>query len=110
MTCVLTQPSEVQRIRTLGGLETKNLQENWFFDLDAGRDVCYYICVSKNKLENDGDLHQTIITQLKNKPRNAFKNVTYAVYESPFETDFGFCVAHINAIQQQKTLDKLEQE
>jgi len=95
----LTQPSEVQRIRTIGSLEPTNLQEKWFFDLDASRDVCYYICVSKNKLENDGNLHQTIITQLKKKPRNAFKNVTYAIYESPFETDFGFCVAHTNAIQ-----------
>jgi len=104
----LTHPSEVQRIRALGRIDPKNLKENWFFDLDASRDVCYYICISKNRLENDGDLHQTIIGQLKKKPRNAFKNVTYAIYESPFETDFGFCVAHTNAIQ--KTLDKLEQE
>ena len=60
-------------------------------------------------MENVGYLHKKIIGFLKNKPRNAFKNVSYAIYESPFETDFGFCVAHTNVIQQ-KTLDKLEQE
>ena len=105
----LTMPSEIQRIRSIGRINPRTLEENWYFDLDNSRDVCYYICVSSDKLENDGDLHSTIIKHLKNKPRNAFKNVTYAIYESPFESDFGFCVAHTNVIQQ-KTLDKLEQE
>ncbi len=105
----LTMPSEIQRIRSIGRIDPRSLEENWYFELDNSRDVCYYICVSGEKLENDGELHGTIIKNLKNKPRNAFKNVTYAIYESPFESDFGFCVAHTNVIQQ-KTLDKLEQE
>jgi len=99
----------IQRIRSLGRIDPQTLQENWYFDLDSSRDVCYYICISTEKLEKDGDLHKNIIGHLKNKPRNAFKNVSYAIYESPFETDFGFCVAHTNVIQQ-KTLDKLAQE
>jgi len=105
----LTKSPGIQRIRSLGRIDPLNLQESWYFDLDNSRDVCYYICISTEKLEKDGDLHKKIIGFLKNKPRNAFKNVSYAIYESPFETDFGFCVAHTNVIQQ-KTLDKLEQE
>lgn len=105
----LSPPPEVQRLRALGRVDPYSLEENWYFDLDNSRDVCYYICISTEKLEKDGDLHKKIIKNLKNKPRNAFKNVSYAVYESPFESDFGFCVAHTNVIQQ-KTLDKLEQE
>ncbi len=105
----LSPPSEVQRIRSLGRIDPYNLEESWYFDLDNSRDVCYYICISTERLEKDGDLHKKIIKNLKDKPRNAFKNVSYAIYESPFETDFGFCVAHTNVIQN-KTLDKLEQE
>tara|TARA_B100000131_G_scaffold297701_1_gene316696 strand:- start:822 stop:1685 length:864 start_codon:yes stop_codon:yes gene_type:complete len=105
----LTKSPGIQRIRSLGRIDPHNLQESWFFNLDNSRDVCYYICISTEKLEKDGNLHKNIIGHLKNKPRNAFKNVSYAIYESPFETDFGFCVAHTNVIQQ-KTLDKLEQE
>jgi len=105
----LSPPPEVQRLRALGRVDPYSLEENWYFNLDNSRDVCYYICISTEKLEKDGDLHKKIIKNLKDKPRNAFKNVSYAVYESPFETDFGFCVAHTNVIQQ-KTLDKLEQE
>jgi len=95
----LSHPSEVQRIRTLGRLDTNKVQEKWFFELDMSRDVCYYFCISKEKLEQDGGLHQRIIEKLKQKSTNAFKNLTYAIYESPYETDFGFCVAHTNAIQ-----------
>ena len=39
-----------------------------------------------------------IVEKLKNKPRNAFRRVSYAIYETP-HNDFGFCVAHTNAIQ-----------
>tara|TARA_R100000008_G_C3569543_1_gene161190 strand:- start:538 stop:1380 length:843 start_codon:yes stop_codon:yes gene_type:complete len=95
----LSDPSEVQRIRALGRLDTNKVQENWFYELDMGRDVCYYFCISKEKLEQDGGLHQRIVEKLKQKSTNAFKNLTYAIYESPYETDFGFCVAHTNAIQ-----------
>ena len=95
----LSVPSEVQRIRALGRLDTEKVQENWFYELDMSRDVCYYFCITKEKLEQDGGLHQKIIEKLKQKSTNAFKNLTYAIYESPYETDFGFCVAHTNAIQ-----------
>ena len=104
----LSKPSDVQRIRSLGRLDTNKVEEKWFFDLDMSRDVCYYFCISQEKLEKDGGLHQKIIEKLKQKPKNAFKNITYAIYESPYEEDFGFCVAHTNAIQ--KTLDKVDQE
>ncbi len=96
----LNKPSEVQKIRSIGRLDTNRIEENWFYRLDMERDVCYYFCISQEKLEKDGILHQKIIDKLKQKPRNAFKNLTYAIYESPYETDFGFCVAHTNAIQE----------
>jgi len=69
------------------------------------RDVAYYLCIAEKRLETDGKLHSKVVQSLKSKPRNAFKNVTYAIYESPYETDFGFCVAHTNYIQGQIILD-----
>jgi hypothetical protein len=41
---------------------------------------------------------------LKEKPKNAFKKISYAIYETEHD-DFGFCVAHTNVVQEQKTLD-----
>jgi hypothetical protein len=96
---VLTEPSEVCRIKTYGMVDMKNLEEKWFFDLDMEREVCYYLCINKEKLEKDGNLHKRYVTMLKEKPRNAFRNISYAIYETESGKDFGFCVARTNAVQ-----------
>jgi hypothetical protein len=96
---VLAQPAEVCRIKTYGMVDMKNLEEKWFFDLDMEREVCYYLCINKEKLEKDGSLHKRYVDMLKEKPRNAFRNISYAIYEIESGRDFGFCVARTNAIQ-----------
>jgi len=97
---IMTKPSEVCRIRTFGVLNMKNLEEKWFFDLDIDREVCYYLCINKERLLTDGNLHKRYVDILKQKPRNAFRNISYAIYETDLERDFGFCVARTNAVQQ----------
>tara|TARA_R110002020_G_scaffold29410_3_gene92725 strand:+ start:2848 stop:3693 length:846 start_codon:yes stop_codon:yes gene_type:complete len=97
----VAKPSDINRIRSLGMLDPKNLQEKWFFDLDMSRDVCYYLCINEQRLEDEVGLHKRIVDMLKEKPRNAYHKISYAIYETHL-SDFGFCVAHTNAIQQQK--------
>ena len=97
---ITTTPSEVCRIRTLGMVDMQKLQEKWFFELDIAREVCYYLCINEEKLAKDGSLHKRYVDILKEKPRNAFRNVSYAIYETPSGRDFGFCVARTNAIQE----------
>ena len=96
---MVSKPLEVNRIRTFGMLDPKTLEEKWFFDLDTSRDICYYICINQQKLEEDGTLHRRLVKILKDKPRNAFRRISYAIYETPYERDFGFCVAHTNVVQ-----------
>lgn len=103
---VLARPTEINRIRTVGMLNMRNLHEKWLFDLDMERDLCYYLCINEKRLETEGGLHRKIVDMLKKKPSNAFRKLSYAIYETHLP-DFGFCVAHTNAIQQQKTLDKI---
>jgi hypothetical protein len=105
---VMAKPAEYNRIRTIGLLDVQKIEEKWFFDLDASRQVCYYLCINKEKLEKDGSLHKRVVDILKEKPRNAFRNVSYAIYEIEHGRDFGFCVAHTNAIQQHDALDKVD--
>ena len=105
----VSRPSEINRIRAIAGLNMKNLEEKWFFPLDTPRELCYYLAINTERLETEGGLHKKIVDLLKQKPKNAFRKISYAIYETHLP-DFGFCVAHTNAIQQQKTLDMLEQE
>lgn len=99
----LSKPSEVQKIRSIGVISVDKLSEQWYYKMQEDRDVTYYLCIASERLENDGKLHSKVVQNLKSKPRNAFKNVTYAIYESPYESDFGFCVAYTNFIQNNST-------
>ena len=92
------KPLDINRIRTYGVLDVKNLEEKWLYELDMERDLCYYLCINKNRLEKEGGLHKKIVDMLKEKPRNAFRRISYAIYETEHD-DFGLCVAHTNAIQ-----------
>jgi len=105
----MARPAEINRIRTIGILDVKTLSEKWLFELDIPRETCYYICINQDRLEKESGLHRQIVDLLKEKPRNAFRKISYGIWETHLH-DFGFCVTHSNATQQQKTLDKLEQE
>jgi hypothetical protein len=105
---VIAKPAEICRVQTFGVLDMKKLEEKWFFNLDIDREVCYYLCINKEKLETDGGLHRRMVTMLKEKPHNAFRKLSYGIYETETGKDFGFCVARTNVVQ--KTLDKLTQE
>jgi len=96
---VMAHPAEINRIRTVAMLNMNNLEEKWLFDLDTPRDLCYYLCINSERLEKEGGLHKKIVDRLKNKPRNAFRKISYAIYETEHE-DFGFCVAHTNVVQE----------
>ncbi len=105
----VSRPAEINRIRAIAGLNMKNLEEKWLFQLDTPRELCYYLAINTERLETEGGLHKKIVDMLKQKPKNAFRKISYAIYDTPYH-DFGFCVAHTNVVQTKKTLDKLEQE
>ena len=106
----MSKPSDISRIRTVGMLDMKKLTEMWLFDLDMQRELCYYMCINSERLEGEVGLHKKLVDILKGKPRNAFRKISYSIYETELP-DFGFVVAHTNATQTNKnTLDKLEQE
>jgi hypothetical protein len=104
----MARPAAINRIRSIGVLDINKIQEKWLFELDTPREICYYICINDEKLEQEIGLHKQIVDKLKQKPRNAFRKISYGIWETHLH-DFGFCVAHTNVIQQQ-TLDKLGQE
>ena len=105
----VSKPSNINKIRAVSLLDMKRLEEKWLFDLDTERELCYYMCINEKRLESETGLHKRLVDILKTKPRNAYRKISYAIYETGLP-DFGFCVAHTNAIQQQKTLDKFDQE
>jgi len=106
----MSKPSDISRIRSIGMLSMNKLDEMWLYDLDMERELCYYMCINSERLEGEVGLHKKLVDILKSKPRNAFRKISYSIYETQL-SDFGFVVAHTNATQKNNnTLDKLEQE
>ena len=97
---LVARPAEINRIRSVAILNMKNLEEKWLFPLDTPRDLCYYLCINDKRLAEEGGLHREIVGRLKDKPRNAFRKISYAIYETEHKQDFGFCVAHTNVVQE----------
>ena len=100
----VAKPSEINRIRTIALLNMKDLEEKWLFDLDPAREMCYYMCINSEKLATEGGLHKRLVDILKKKPKNAFRKISYAIYETD-HADFGFTLAHTNVVQEKKVLD-----
>jgi len=100
----VAKPALINRIRTIGVLDMENLEEKWLFPLDTPRELCYYISINEERLATEGGLHKKLVDMLKEKPKNAFRKLSYAIYETNHE-DFGFVTAHTNVIQQEKVLD-----
>jgi len=88
---------DVARISTFGILSEKN-KEKWFYSLDFAREKAYYYAINKKKLEEDGQLHKKIISQVRNFKTKQTK-ITYGVYETEYEQDFIYCKAHVSKIQ-----------
>ena len=95
----MSNPPAHHRIRSVAMLDMESLEEKWLFELDTPRDLCYYLCINDDKLETEKGLHKRIVNILKEKPRNAFRKISYAIYGTDQENDFGFCVAHTNVVQ-----------
>lgn len=95
----VSKPSEINRIRAIAMLNMKTLEEKWCFPLDIDRELCYYMCINERRMREEGGLHKKLVNILKEKPRNAFRKISYAIYETSLEKDFGFCISHTNAIQ-----------
>jgi hypothetical protein len=98
---IIAKADDINRIRAIARLDVESLEEKWFFNLDNPRELCYYICINEERLASEGGLHKRLVDILKEKPKNAFRRISYAIYETEHE-DFGFCVAHTNVVQQQK--------
>ena len=49
----VSRPAEINRIRSIAGLNMKNLEEKWFFGLDTPRELCYYFAIKTERLETE---------------------------------------------------------
>jgi len=91
-------PRDVCRISTFGIFDSDKNEEKMFFPLDNPRDICYIYGVNKEKLETDGNLFRAITNQVKGRGSETI-NVSYAIFETSYDTNISYCLAHASYIQ-----------
>ena len=97
----LEEPGETRRISTVGIYDFEKDEEKLFFSLDNAREACYIYCVGGKRLREDGSLHKTIVSQMTGKITDETKTVSYGVFPTNYETDYGYLLIHSPMIQNQ---------
>ena len=95
----LSEPGETKRIYTVGIFDIENNEEKLFFPLDIVRERGYIYSISKERLQSEGDLHKTIISQIKEKSQDEKMNVSFGVFSTDYKTDYGYVLMHSSKIQ-----------
>ena len=97
----LPAPSKdsTRRISTVGIFDIKKSEEKLFFPLDTAREKGYIYSISKERLQSEGDLHKTIISQVKEKSQDENVNISFGVFSTDYKTDYGYVLAYSPNIQ-----------
>jgi len=88
----------VARISTIGIYDQNNNEEKWFYPMEFPREKTFFYAFNKERLQEDGQLHNRIIEQIK-KIVTKHTKVSYGIYETEYEQDYVYCKSHCSKIQ-----------
>ena len=89
-------PIPTAKISTVGVFDVKTKQEKMFFDLEFPREIVYYYGISKEKLETDLELYNSIKRHMKEAES---ESVSYKIFQLTSESECGIVLKHASYIQ-----------
>lgn len=91
-------PKETHRISTIGLFDIEKGEEKMFFPLDSIRERCYIYSINNDRMKTDNNLYQRIRNQVKSKKKENL-NISFTIYSSEYEDDFGYVIERTPIIQ-----------
>ena len=95
----LASPGKTRKICTVGTYDIEKDEEKLFFPLDTVREISYIYGVGEKRLREDGGLHKKIVSQMKGKTNDETVDVSFGVYPTKYENDYGYVIAYSPNIQ-----------
>ena len=95
----LSSPKETRKICTVGTYDIEKDEEKLFFSLDTVREISYIYGVGEKRLREDGSLHKKIVSQMKGKTNDETVDVSFGVFPTKYENDYGYVLAYSPNIQ-----------
>ena len=88
-----------KKICTVGIFDIKENQEKLFFPLDTVRERGYIYSISKDRLQTESGLHKQITSQMKEKISDENVNVSFGVFPTEYNADYGYVLCYSPNIQ-----------
>ena len=95
----LSGPGKTKRIYTVGIFDIENNEEKLFFPLDTVRERGYIYSISKDRLQTESGLHKQITSQMKEKISDENVNVSFGVFPTEYNADYGYVLCYSPNIQ-----------
>ena len=96
---VIEEREKVCRISTIGLLDTETSEERTFYDLDLVREKSYFYALRKESLLNESNMIATLEGQVEEKKKEWLTKISYRLYSTEYENNFGFCVNRTSKVQ-----------
>ena len=96
---MVEERENVCRISTIGLLDTETSEERNFYDLDLIREKSYFYALSKDALLNESNMVSTLEEQVEEKKKEWLTKISYRLYSTEYENNFGFCVNRTSKVQ-----------
>ena len=95
----LSGPGKTKRIYTVGIFDIENNEEKLFFPLDTVRERGYIYSIRKDRLQSESGLHKQITSQMKEKISDENVNVSFGVFPTEYNADYGYVLCYSPNIQ-----------
>ena len=95
----LSAPGKTKKIYTVGIFDIENNEEKLFFPLDTVRERGYIYSISKDRLQSESGLHKQITSQMKEKLLDENMNVSFGVFPTEYNADYGYVLSYSPSIQ-----------
>ena len=96
---VVEERENVCRISTIGLLDAETSEEKMFYDLDLIREKSYFYALNSSTLLNESNMVSTLEDQIEEKKEKWLTKISYRLYSTDYENDFGYCVQRTSKIQ-----------
>ena len=96
---VVEDRDPVCRISTIGLLDSETSEEKMFYDFDLIREKSYFYAFTQSRLLNESNLIEDIESQIEKKKETWLTKISYRLYSTEYEADFGYCLYRTSKVQ-----------
>ena len=94
-------PSETNRISTVGVKDLQTGQKKMFYSIDSVREECYIYAINESRLSKSNDLLKRAKEEVRTSTTET-KSVSFSFYPTKYDRDLVYVLEHTSFVQEQR--------